>query len=267
MHNFFAAKSNRLWVVLAGFFLTNALVAEFMGVKLFSLERTLGWPEAQLFIFGQGPLAFNLTAGVLLWPFVFLMTDVINEYFGPRGVRVLSWLTAAMIGYGFVMLFWAIGLEPASFWPKSHLLPSFSEAEKMAMLEKVGDYNAAYSLVFSQSLWIIAGSLAAFLIGQLIHVAIFHRNKKTTGDQKVWLRATGSTLVSQLVDSFVVVFIAFYLPGKWTLTQTVSLAVLSYLYKFSMAVLLTPAVYGLHFLIDRWLGEDLAREMKRAAQG
>src|SRR5690349_56526 len=97
-------KPTRLFIILGGFFITNALVAEFMGVKIFSLEETLGWHPADIKLFGSS-YSFNLTCGVLLWPVVFIMTDIINEYFGPKGVRFLSWFTIALIVYGFFMVF------------------------------------------------------------------------------------------------------------------------------------------------------------------
>ncbi len=68
--------------------------------------------------------------------------------------------------------------------------------------------------IFRQGLWIIIGSMVAFLIGQVLDVLVFHRIKKITGEKRIWLRATGSTLVSQLVDSFVVLFIAFYVGRR-----------------------------------------------------
>ena len=250
---------------MAGFFLTNAIVAELIGVKLFSLEKTLGFQEANWTIFGQSGLSFNLTAGVLLWPFVFVMTDIINEYFGGRGVRTLSWLAAGLIAYAFLMLLMAINLEPAGFWIKSHINPAWSPDVQTAALTKVGDYNEAYKLVFGQSLLIIVGSLTAFLAAQVVDVAVFHKIKKRTGEGKIWLRTTGSTVISQFFDSFVVIFVAFYLPGKWSLVLTLSVSIMTYLYKFVMAVALTPVIYAVHHWVDNWLGEPLATEMKNAA--
>lgn len=265
MQSFFQSKQNRLWIFLAGFFLTNALVAEFIGVKLFSLEKTFGFEEVNWTLFGTPNLSFTLTAGVLLWPMVFVMTDIINEYYGRRGVRMLSWITAGLIGYGFLMLLGAIELQPADFWIRSHINPAWPPEQQAAALEKVGDYNEAYLLVFGQSLWIIVGSLIAFLSAQLIDAFIFHGIKRRTGEGKIWLRTTGSTIVSQFIDSFVVVFVAFYLSGKWSLGQTFSISIMTYLYKFFIAVLMTPLLYVVHFWIDRWLGEPLAAEMKKSA--
>ena len=253
-------------MVLAGFFLANALVAEFMGVKLFSLEKTFGYAPVNWTLLGQSNLAFTLTAGVLLWPAVFLMTDIINEYFGRRGVKFLSYLTAALIAYGFLMLFFAMKLEPADFWRTAHIKPSWPPEQQAAMRAQVSDYNAAYGVVFGQSLWIIVGSLFAFLISQLVDVGIFHRIKKATGENQIWMRSTGSTLVSQFLDSFVVVFIALYIGQQLPFLQVLAISIMSYIYKALIAVLLTPVIYWVHSVIERYLGHELAAEMKAAAQ-
>ena len=201
MRDFFTSRSRRLWILLSGFFISNTLIAEFMGVKLFSLEKTLGFPEANWTLLGQSNLNFTLTAGVLLWPMVFIMTDIINEYYGRKGVRLLSYLTAGLIAYGFLMVTLAMKLEPADFWRTAHINPDWSAEQKAAALAQVGDYNQAYNLIFGQSQWIIVGSLIAFLLGQIVDVNVFHRIKKSTGEDKIWMRATGSTLVSQLIDT------------------------------------------------------------------
>ena len=155
-------RANRLFIFLAGFFLTNALIAEFVGVKIFALEDTVGAQPFHWSLFGiDGTL--NFTAGVLLWPFVFIMTDVINEYFGVRGVRLISWIAVAFIAYAFIAAYAAISLAPAAFWvdvkPDSACPTSRSPTRSM----------------FGQGLWTICGSIIAFLVGQLIDVAIFHR--------------------------------------------------------------------------------------------
>lgn len=266
MREFFTSKAMRLWLFLSGFFVTNALVAEFMGVKLFSLEKTFGWNEVSWNIFGYGPLSFTLTAGVLLWPMVFVMTDIINEYYGRKGVKLLSYLTAGLIAYGFLMLYLAMQLEPAEFWRTSHIPATLPTAEQEAIRLKVSDYNTAYELVFGQSMWIIVASLVAFLVGQIVDVGIFHRIKAITGEKQIWLRATGSTLVSQFIDSFIVLFIAFYVSGRLSFIQVLAIAVLNYTYKALMAFLLTPVIYLAHGIIERYLGPKLAAEMREAAQ-
>jgi uncharacterized integral membrane protein (TIGR00697 family) len=245
-----------LFVLLGGFFIANALLAEFIGVKIFALEDSLGLPPFDWELFGQsGSLSF--TAGVLLWPVVFIMTDIINEYFGKRGVRFLSWMTVGLIIYAFVFAYLAIGLAPASWWIGI-------QADR-----GVPDMQAAFAAIFGQGMWIIVGSVTAFLIGQIVDVTVFHRVRRLTGDRMVWARATGSTLVSQFIDSFVVLYIAFVLgPQQWPLELFLAVGTVNYLYKFTVAIGLTPVIYLGRFLIDRYLGPELSRELKdQAAAG
>jgi queuosine precursor transporter len=257
-------KEHILFIVLAGFFVANALIAEFIGVKIFSMEGTLGLPQLGWELFGE-KRSFDLTAGVLLWPVIFIMTDIINDYYGVRGVRILSILAAALISYGFLMFFMGIQLEPSGFWSTSHVPLNASPAEREAILKKVGDYDYAFFVVFGQGLWIIAGSLIAFLVGQVLDAYVFKAIKKATGDSRIWLRATGSTLISQLVDSFVVLFVAFYISGKMSFSMVIGIGVVNYLFKFVVAIVLTPLLYIVHAAIERYLGKDLAEEMRNRA--
>jgi len=258
-------KSFVLFLLLGGFFITNALIAEFMGVKIFSLERLFGNEPVDFTLLGESGLAFNLSAGVLLWPLVFILTDIINEYFGRRGVRFLTFLTVGLIAYAFLMYFMAINLPPADFWSTSHF-DSIKDSTQAALVkEKVSDYDYAFRLVFGQGLWIIVASITAFLIGQIVDVTVFHRIKKWTGEQKVWLRATGSTLVSQFIDTFTVLFIAFYLTGLWSFPTFLSICIFQYSYKFLVAILMTPIIYLAHFAIDNFLGHETAERMKKEA--
>jgi uncharacterized integral membrane protein (TIGR00697 family) len=246
-------RSSILLLTLAGFFIANAIVAEFMGVKIFSLEETLGFASLTWTIFGvTGSLQF--TAGVLLWPVVFTLTDVINEYYGQKVVRRLSWLTVVLICYAFLMIYWAIGLSPASWW-----VGSYSNAG-------VPDAQQAYAALFGQGLWIIFGSVVAFLIGQVSDAYLFYRIKKRYGSKRIWLRALVSTLFSQLIDSFVVLYIAFVLgPQHWPIKRFLAVAFVNYGYKFILAVLLLPVLYGLHALIERYLGMKQAAELRLSA--
>jgi len=258
-------KATRLFILLGGFFVANALIAELIGVKIFSLEHTLGIPPLDLNILGIEHLSFNLTVGVLLWPFVFVLTDIINEYYGKRGVQLLSYLTAGLIVYAFAMFFIGIHLVPADFWPQSHISPALPQSEQDNLRTLVSDYDAAFKLVFGQGLWIILGSLVAFLLGQIIDVKVFHRVKEITGERWIWLRATGSTLVSQFIDSFVVLFIAFYIGADWSLQLVFAIGVVNYIYKFMMAVVMTPVLYGVHYIIEKYLGDELASTLKQQA--
>jgi len=246
-------RAARLFVVLAGIFVANAILAEFVGIKIFAVETTLGLEPFNWSLFGQtGTL--NFTAGVVLWPVVFVMTDVVNEYYGRNGVRFLSFLAVALISYAFLTAWVVIQLAPADWWVTSF------------RAQGVDNLQTAFAAIYGQGMWVIVGSLVAFMIGQLLDVAIFHRIRQLTGEGRIWLRATGSTLVSQFVDSFVVLYIAFVLgPQHWPISQFLAIGTVNYAYKFVVAVLMTPVIYGVHALIDRYLGQDLADQLKRQA--
>lgn len=261
IHNIIKDKSTRLFIILGGFFIANALIAEIIGVKIFSLEKTLGMEPLNLQLVGNA-LSVNLTAGVLLWPVVFLMTDIINEYYGPKGVRFLSFLTAGLIAFAFVVFYGAMHLMPADFFITSKKGSGVPDMEK------------AYESVLGQGGNIILGSLVAFVLSQLIDVFIFHKIKKVTGEKAIWLRATGSTLISQFIDSFVVLFIAFYVGSRinnaegdfvWPFNLVIAVGVVNYIYKFIIALVLTPVIYLVHIIIEKFLGSDLAAEMKAGA--
>jgi uncharacterized integral membrane protein (TIGR00697 family) len=125
--------------------------------------------------------------------------------------------------------------------------------------------QVAFSGIFGQGMRIIIGSIVAFMVSQLVDVYIFHKIKKITGDKKVWLRATGSTLVSQLVDSYIVLFIAF--SGIFSWQQILAIGVVNYIYKASMAIILTPVIYVAERRIEKYLGHETAMQMKKAAMG
>jgi uncharacterized integral membrane protein (TIGR00697 family) len=244
-------RRNRLFIILSGIFITNALLAEIIGVKIFSGEGTVGFDPAHLSILGFS-MDFNLTAGVLIWPVVFITTDLINEYFGKPGVKRISYLTAILIAYAFLIIFVSIALPPAPWW---RVLPNPDGTTI--------DMDMAFNRILGQGQRIIIGSLTAFLLGQLVDVFVFQKLRKITGEKKLWLRATGSTLVSQLVDSFVVLFIAFY--GIFPTDQIIAIGITNYIYKFVVAILLTPLIYIGHSIIDNFLGKENAGQMSEQA--
>lgn len=251
-------KKTHLFIVLTGIFLTNAIIAEVVGVKIFSLETLLNVSPANIHLFGDFVLDFNLTAGVMIWPMVFITTDVINEYFGKAGVRRISFLTAGFIAYIFALIWLVSNLPPAQFW---------LDVNSTDPAGNPININNAFKMIFTQQLGIIIGSLVAFLVAQLVDVNTFQWLRRLTGSDKIWLRATGSTLVSQLIDSFVVLGIAFYVFGNWSLAQVMAVGLINYIYKFVVAVVLTPVLYVAHYFIDQYLGKEAAdRLAEEAAQ-
>lgn len=248
------SRRQKLFLVLSGFFLTNVLMAEFIGVKIFALEPTLGIAPFDWSLFGQTG-SLNFTAGVLLWPIVFVMTDIINEYYGKRGVRFLSWFAVVLVLYAFAFAWVAIGLVPATWW-----------VGVMAD-QGVPDQQAAFAAIFGQASWTIWGSVIAFLLAQLVDITVFQRIRDRTGNRWLGLRATVSTLVSQFIDSFVVLYIAFVIgPQQWPTSLWLAVGSVNYVYKGIVAVLMIPVLYLIHAAIDRYIGHAEAMAMKRDAQ-
>ena len=210
-------RKDIVFLILAGFFITNAIVAELIGGKLVEF-------------FGL----FTQSVGIILWPVVFILTDLINEHFGKDGVKKLTYITIGLISFTFIVLAIALTIDATSFSPVS---------------------NENFKAVFGQSQWIIVGSIIAFLTSQLVDVYIFWMFKNITGDKHIWLRATGSTLVSQLVDTFVVQFIAFVVPGKWAFDEFVRNASWGYGFKLLVALALIPLIYVGHHVIGKYINK------------
>ena len=214
----FQSKKDTVYVVLAGIFITNAVVAELIGGKLIHVGSAL------------------MSIGILPWPIVFVTTDLINDYFGEKGVRKLSLITASLIAYTFVILYLAMRIPAV-------------DGKNLVT-------DAQFKGVFGQSMWIIVGSIIAFMVSQLIDVTIFHFVKNRTGNKMIWLRSTGSTVISQLFDSFIVLGIAFWMTGKMDTPTFIVSAFTGYGVKLAIAVLMTPLIYLGHYMIRNYIAKD-----------
>jgi hypothetical protein len=244
-------KKSHLYLLLSVFFVGNAFLAELTGAKIFSVGDLLS-P-----LIGSGSNApqwlssMNMSIGVLIWPVVFITSDIMNEYFGRDGVRKISFITAILIVYALVFLLLANAMPPAAFW---------LENNQTAPDGNPFNINFAYQKVLGQGVNIIIGSITAFLVSQMTDAYTFQFLKKISQNRYLWLRATGSTAISQVIDSFLIVFVAFYLLGNWSLTEVLQVATLQYFYKVGLAIILTPVIYGMHWLIDRYLGPPAVSE-------
>jgi uncharacterized integral membrane protein (TIGR00697 family) len=218
----FNTRKEILFTILAGFFVTNAVVGELIGGKLIQL----------------GP--FTMSIGIIPWPVVFLTTDIINEYFGKKGVRRLTIMTAGLIIYTFILLLAGMSISASGISPVT---------------------QEQFRAVFGQSMWIIIASITAFLASQLIDVLVFWIIRSRTGKKMIWLRATGSTVVSQLIDTFIVTGIAFWLPGKLSFTEYINTAFTGYTAKLIIAIALTPMIYLGHSLVHRYLGREQSEQI------
>jgi len=219
----FNTKRDIVFTILAGIFITNAVVAELIGGKIIQL----------------GP--FIMSIGIIPWPVVFLTTDLINEYYGKNGVKKLTFITASLIAYAFIVLFFSINIPAAKG------------------ISAVTDEQ--FQAVFGQSMWIIFASIIAFLVSQFVDVFIFWLLRNKTGGKMIWLRSTGSTVVSQLIDTFIVLGIAFWLTGKMSTDEYINAALTGYTFKLIIAILLTPLIYLGHYLVNNYLGKELSDQL------
>ncbi|HEY8404669.1 MAG TPA: queuosine precursor transporter [Flavobacteriales bacterium] len=226
-----------LFVALAGLFVTNAVTAELISNKLIDIPISFR-------LFGNDIGPFSTIIGVLPWPVVFLVTDLINEFYGYKAVKRLSWITSGLIAYCFVIVIICMEI-PAN----TAISPNTAT-------------DAEFNKVFGQSRWIIVGSIVAFLVSQILDATLFAWIKRRTGSRMIWLRSTGSTVISQLFDSYIVLYIGFILPGTLPLKAFWEIAPTNYVLKLLIAIALTPLIYLGHFLVKHYISTEKTTENK-----
>jgi hypothetical protein len=184
-----------------------------------------------------------MTAGVIAFPITFIITDLLNEYYGKAGIRFVTFVGMVMIVFEFALLQIAMEVPTASISP----VP-----------------EEAFNTVFGATGRVILGSLTAYLIGQLTDITLFHWLRRLTQGRMLWLRATGSTFGSQFLDTFIVLTIAF--AGQLRFQEILAITLFNYSYKFIIAVIITPIIYLAHWVMDRYLGHDTAEAMIERAE-
>lgn len=213
----------RVLIWLTGGFVSCLLLANLTGSKFFFLD---------LFSLPNGYEFVHHSVGMISFPVVFLLTDLVNEYYGAKETRRMTWLAAWMSLLASAVVYLARVIPVDANSPVSQ--PAFAE-------------------VFGQSNRLLIASLTAFLLGQFCDIWVFGRLKRATRGRMVWLRATGSTVVSQALDSFVVTSVLFWGTVRpedgevWSLAQILAISATGYVLKFALAVVLTPLIY-----LGRW---------------
>lgn len=233
------SRPQKLYVVCTAVFLTALVVAEATASKLFTVADL----PFTLTILGQEFTSITMTAGVIAFPITFIVTDLLNEYYGKRGIRFVTFIGMAMICFEFVLLKVALEVPVAENSPVS---------------------QGAFYEVFGASTRVIIGSLIAYLVGQLVDIFLFHWFRNLTDGRFLWLRATGSTFGSQFIDTFIVLTVAFY--GQLTAGEIIAISLFNYMYKFLIAVGITPIIYLAHWMMDEYLGEEKAEELRQRAE-
>lgn len=242
------AREQVLAYVLCSLFVGFFVAAEVLGGKLFRFT-----------LFGIGPADLGLgdgtefaaTAGILAFPLTFVMTDIVNEYFGRPIVKLFTWIAIA------VNLLLQPVIRAAMAVPAISFTPGITDAEM----------QRGFQIAFGQTTSIVFASLCAFALAQWLDVQVFTWMRRATGGKWPWLRAQGSTVVSQLIDTIAVIYLAFVVVPMvtggqpWSLGDAFSVSLTNYVYKFLIAVGSTPALYLVHAAVDRYLGKEMAEQL------
>jgi len=207
----------KLFAVLVALFVTSLIVGDLIGGKLYDVGLEIGG------------LPLGISVGMIPFPIVFLLTDLINEFYGKKAARFVTLLGFAMAWFTITVLQLAVMVP----WPESA-------------------FQASYDTIFASSQKILFASTIAYLTAQLIDIAIFHFIKRKLGERLLWLRATGSTVVSQLVDTVVIGFIVW--SSTKTIPEILGIVLTSYIAKVVVAIGATPLIYAGHALVERGLG-------------
>ena len=202
----------QFYVVLSAIFIASLITCNLIANKFVTVD--LGFK------------VFVVSAGILPYPLTFLVTDLISELYGQKKANLVVF--SGFIASMFVLFFLWLGGQFSS-------IPS----------SPVGD--PIYNIVFQNAWRIIAASMVAYLFAQFIDVKIFHFWKRLTNGKHLWLRNNGSTIVSQFVDTTLVVSILFV--GVWDSSQIISAIIDGWLFKMLMAFIDTHIIYGIIHLL------------------
>ncbi len=238
-HAYSLSRPQKLYVVCSAIFITALVVAEATASKFFTAFEL----PFTITLFGQTFDEVIMTAGVIAFPITFIITDLVNEYYGKPGIRFLTYVGMVMIIFEFGILQIAMATPAAGISP----VP-----------------DAAFDQVFGATGRVIVGSLTAYVLGQLADISLFHWLRRLTHGRHLWLRATGSTFGSQFIDTFVVLTVAFF--GQLSFQEILAITLFNYGYKFLIAVVITPLIYAAHWVMDRYLGHETAEALVHRAE-
>ncbi len=208
------AASQKLFVYMCAIFVACLLLGDVIGGKI--IRTPLG----------------PISVGIIPFPVTFLLTDVVNDFYGRRGARFLT-----MLGFYMALLAWVL-LQLTTLMPVDGST-YFTQSE--------------YAKVFGGSAQLFVASMLAYLVGQFLDIHVFHFWKAITQSRHLWLRSTGSTIFSQAIDTVTINVIFGRVTAAWTWGFIGAKIGREYVIKFCVAVLLTPAIYAAHGAIVRGL--------------
>ncbi len=203
------------FVAVAAIFVTCLVISNIIAVKLFMLG------------------GFVLPAGIVIFPVSYLLADVLTEVYGFRAARRVIWLGFLCNLLAAIAIYVGGSLPPAGFWPD----------------------QAAYDKILGATPRILAASFAAYLVGEFANTIIMSRLKVAMAGRHLWLRAIGSTLVGQGLDSAVFISIAF--SGIMPMPILLGAIVTQWLVKSAYEALATPLTYGMVAFLKHREGIDV----------
>lgn len=253
--NLIARRRERAFIVLAGLFLGTLGLINILGISRF-IDLSIQ--------IGSWNLPILLPIGVLPYPLTFLCTDIICEFYGKERANIVVWV-GLLINFWVFFIIWLGGI-----------LPPYVTLDPSTQLPLIDHPDHAFYKIRLYSMGGIFSSMVAYLTAQLLDVYLFQFWKEFTKGKHLWLRTNGSTLVSQFIDTTIVISLASFLTGalphhgnKTSFAELMTVIFSSYLFKMVVTLLGTIpfyiAVYSLrkyfsaeHKLFPRHLPDDSA---------
>lgn len=259
-HNTWKLRSARTFVVLSGIMISCVLLAEVIGGKMFSLESFFGMDLTNIHILGYS-LDMNLPMTMILWPFVFVLSDVINDYYGLSGIRFTTWFALIVVILAVIVLNLAVVMSPTGYYVNSHTE------------EGISNMNTAFELVLLRTTRVLIGSMFAFIVAMFLNAWIFRAIKKNTASKRLWLRSLVSSIIAQSIGTFIYLFVTFNICSRyqdapqvvWPMKRVLAVGTLHILYETAAVLLLLPVLYLIHGMIAAYMGTSVSNLMVREA--
>jgi len=225
-------RSEQTLLILSGFFIASLVLTNLIAGRFFTLEI----PFLHI--------SWALSSGIIAYPITFLVTDIISEVYGEKRATTLV-LTGFLVSVFTVIIILISTNLP--IWKNSPV------------------DEQSYNTVFGLAPGIVFGSMIAYLTAQYVDVQLFEFWRKLTKGKHLWLRNNGSTILSQLIDTSLVVIIALIIYPRFTGTSepitwhsAVQIIVGQYIFKAVIALVDTPLIYIAVDQINKYLKKDIA---------
>ncbi len=239
----YADRRERVFLLLAGLFLGTLGIINILGISRF-IDLS--------FTFAQFNIPMIIPIGVLPYPLTFLCTDIISEFYGKKRANGVVW-AGLLVNLWILFIIWVAGF-----------LPPHVPLDPVTLLPEVSHPDYAFFRIRNFTTGCVIGSMLAYLAAQLLDVHLFHFWKKVTRGKHLWLRNNASTLVSQLVDTTIVILATYYFsnglplsPEESVFSQIITLILCCYTFKAICALLDTIPFYLAVFGLCHYFGINM----------